>query len=131
MTKYPLLLFEHAENDYIELTTDLGVAGIIVIGCMAAVYVARVVNEWQKRHDLFVKSVVTGGIASFVAISVHSFTDFNTRIPANAMLLTIILAMTHATVFNVNKSSISAGRVGDEQGQKKRLSLTDSEGPRV
>ena len=127
-TKYPVLQFEHAENDYIELVTDCGLAGLIVIGCMVAVYMTTLVKAWQRRHDLFVKCIVTGGIGSSVAIAIHSFTDFNTRIPGNAMLLTVILAMTYATVLNVNKSSTSSGLVADAQGQKEQMSLPGSQG---
>ena len=91
-------LFDHAENDYLEIVTDMGVAGFFIIIGMAFVFSYSVTKAWRKRHDNFIKCIVAGGMSSCVAIAVHSFTDFNLRIPANMMLLTVIAAITYSSV---------------------------------
>ena len=91
-------LFDHAENDYMEIVTDMGVAGFFIIIGMAFVFSYSVTKAWRKRHDNFIKCIVAGGMSSCVAIAVHSFTDFNLRIPANMMLLTVIAAITYSSV---------------------------------
>ena len=91
-------LFDHAENDYLEIVTDMGIAGFIIIIGMVSVFSHSVIKAWRKRHDNFIKCIVTAGMSSCVAIAVHSFTDFNLRIPANMMLLTVIAAITYSSV---------------------------------
>ncbi len=101
-TGNPQFLFEHAENDYIEILTDSGVAGFVLIAGMVCTYLYSVIKRWRIRHDNYVKCIVAGGISSCMALAVHGLTDFNMRIPANAMLLTIIAAMTYSLVFHVS-----------------------------
>ncbi|MBI5204613.1 MAG: O-antigen ligase family protein [Nitrospirae bacterium] len=102
-TKYSQFLFEHAENDYIEILTDTGFAGFTVVISMVIVFFCAVIKAWRRRHNIFVKCMVAGGLSSCVAIAAHSFTDFNMRIPANALLLTVIAALTYAAVYNVRE----------------------------
>ena len=52
---------------------------------------------------MFGKCIGAGGLASFVAIATHSFTDFNLHIPANALLFAVITALTYAALFNVTE----------------------------
>jgi len=59
-----------------------------------------------------VKCMAAAGLASCVAIAVHSFTDFNMRIPANALLLTVIAALTYATL-NIEQRVMS--NISNEQ----------------
>ncbi|OHE24436.1 MAG: hypothetical protein A2Z43_03645 [Syntrophobacterales bacterium RBG_19FT_COMBO_59_10] len=101
-TKMPLLLFDHAHNDYLEIATDTGVIGVLFAAGMALAFFLPVSRRWRKKHGMFGKCIGAGGLASCAAIAMHSFTDFNLRIPANALLLTVISAATYAAVFNVS-----------------------------
>lgn len=101
-TRHSGFLFEHAENDYIEILTDTGIIGFIIVIGMACLFFFSVIKAWRLRRNIFVKSIVAGGLSSCVAIAAHSFTDFNLRIPANALLLTIVAAITYAAVFNIS-----------------------------
>ncbi len=100
-TKHPLLLFEHAENDYLELLIETGLAGFAAFLAAAGVFLYALYRRWRERHNAFVVCAGVGGMASFAAMAVHSFTDFNMRVPANALLMTIIAAATYAAVFNI------------------------------
>jgi O-Antigen ligase len=100
-TSYANVRFEHAENDYLELLTDTGLAGLCILAGLLAVHFYSVLKAWRLRHDPFVVSFAAGGLASCVALSVHSLFDFNLHVPANALLLTIIVALTYAAVYNV------------------------------
>jgi len=103
-TKYPTILFEHAENDYVEFLTDMGLAGFALIAGLLYVYFRSTISAWRKRRDPFVKSIVLGGLASCSALVAHGLMDFNMRVPANALLLTVIAGMTYAAVRNVGRS---------------------------
>lgn len=103
-TRHPQLIFDHAHNDYIEALTDTGFLGFLIIAGMVITFFHTVIRRWRIRHNTFVKYIGIGGISSCVAMVVHSFTDFNIRIPANALLLTTIAAITYAAIYNVSSS---------------------------
>lgn len=102
-TKYPQLLFDHAHNDYIEILTDTGFVGFIIVAGIIIIFFSTVIRRWKARHNTFAQCIGIGGISSCVAIAAHSFTDFNLHIPANALLLTVIAAITYAAVYNVKE----------------------------
>ncbi len=126
-SKYPLVTFEHAENDYVELLVETGALGAAAFAALIILFFYVTIGKWRSRHGGFVKCMALGGLSSCAAILVHSLTDFNMRIPANAMTLTVIAAATYATLFNV------PGRLGAEgepkaepgrrQGRKYPLSV--------
>jgi hypothetical protein len=95
-TKHSTLLFEHAENDYLEQLTDTGLAGVSLLVMLMIIFFRDTVRNWRRCSRPSAKAVGAGGIAACVAIAVHSMTDFNMRIPANALLLTLVAAMTYA-----------------------------------
>lgn len=98
-TKYPRLLFDHAHNDYLELATDTGAAGVLLAVAMTALLVVPLLRRWRNKRGRFGTCLGAGGICSCAAIAVHSGTDFNLHIPANALLLTVIVALTRAAIF--------------------------------
>lgn len=110
------LFFEHAENDYIETLADSGVIGLlIVIGLLFAFFLTAF-KAWKRRHDKYVVLMVASGISSCMAIAIHSLTDFNLRIPANALTLTVIAALTHSMLFHLNSSKTPHKlRAGNEE----------------
>jgi O-antigen ligase len=101
-TRYTTFRFEHAENDYLETATDLGIAGLTLFLALVVSFFGTTVKLWRQRKNTFVTCMTAGSLASCVAIAVHGATDFNLRIPANAMLLTVAAATAYATVKNVH-----------------------------
>jgi O-antigen ligase len=102
-TTMPRHLFDHAHNDYVEIITDTGVVGLLLGAGMALVFFRMSFRRWRQKHGMFGKCIGAGGLASFVAITAHSFTDFNLHIPANALLFAVISALTYAALFNVTE----------------------------
>ncbi len=101
-SKYPHLYFEHPENEYLEILVETGIVGFAAFWGLVIVYFSSVLKRWRERHNAFVVAITVGGISSCAAIMIHGLTDFNMRIPANAMLLTVIAAATYAAVFKVH-----------------------------
>jgi O-antigen ligase len=92
-TAFPNLLVDHAHCDYLEVVSELGVpGGILVFGSIFWILV-RAVRRYRKAEDRFDTAVCLGCIGSVVAILVHSLADFNLYIPANALVFTVILAL--------------------------------------
>lgn len=55
-------------------------------------------DHLKKRNDPFIMGIAIGGIIGVISISLHSIVDFNTHIPANAFLLSILLGITTVAV---------------------------------
>jgi O-antigen ligase len=106
-TTMPRLLFDHAHNDYVELVTDTGIVGLLLGAGMALLFFRMAFRRWRQKHGMFGKCIGAGGLASFVAIAAHSFTDFNLHIPANALLFAVISALTYAALFNVTDGKVN------------------------
>lgn len=106
-----LLLYTHAHNDYLELMTDAGIAGFCLTLSLILIFFISLYRAWRLRHNKFAICVGAGGLTSFVAIGIHSITDFNLHIPANALLLSVIAGITYASVFNLPAGNGSSAPV--------------------
>lgn len=83
----------HAHNDYIEFVFDTGLPGIVVIMMFLGLYFLR----WPSllRHanwGTFTFMQVGAGIG-LLLIALHSLTDFNLHIPANAIYFALLAAV--------------------------------------
>ncbi|MEW6456132.1 MAG: O-antigen ligase family protein [Acidobacteriota bacterium] len=84
---------DHAHNDYLELLAESGLIGGGSLILFAFGAVGYFFMKWVKRRDYFIKGVILGCILGIVAILIHSITDFNLRIPANAVYFITLYAL--------------------------------------
>jgi O-antigen ligase/Flp pilus assembly protein TadD len=85
--------YTYAHSDFLELLSEVGIVGFVlfmVCGLWSMVYLFR---RYRERHDPWVVGISLCIFGSLTAIFIHSFTDFNLHIPANAILLVSILAL--------------------------------------
>jgi O-antigen ligase len=92
-TAFPGQFVNHAHNDYLEIASDIGLPMAIVLFASIFFIFARTVRAFFRTKGLFERSVALGCAGSIVAILLHSFTDFNLYIPANALLFSTILGL--------------------------------------
>lgn len=93
---------QFAHNDYLNALCDWGAVGLVVLlGCCALVYVG-VLKTWpfvrKQPNELGSMrsnkgALVFGASFSILAILLHSFTDFNLHIPANAMVVVVLAGL--------------------------------------
>ena len=84
---------DHAHNDYLEIVAEAGLIGggaLIVFAFGFAVYLFL---SWLKRRDYFVRGVGLGCLMGIVSILLHSLTDFNLHITANAVYFVALYAL--------------------------------------
>jgi O-antigen ligase len=92
------LYYDHAHNDYVELLSENGVLGLVIVMVGIIVFFGKTVAKWRERRDTYAKGITLGGICGVIAIFNHSFTDFNLHIPANALFFSLILGLTFNAV---------------------------------
>jgi tetratricopeptide (TPR) repeat protein len=104
--------YTYAHSDFLELLSEIGIIGfslVVACGLWTVVYLFR---RFRQRHDPWVVGMSLCVFGSLVAIFLHSFIDFNLHIPANAVLLTVILAL-FVSILQVDNHSpeVAHGRV--------------------
>jgi len=88
---------DHAHNDYVEILTDLGLVGVVLLLCFCFSFFRSVLPAWKKRRSGQARLICCGAFSGLSAIFFHSFTDFNLAIPANGLYLMLLLAILAAT----------------------------------
>jgi O-antigen ligase len=83
----------YAHNDYLNITAELGLlfvpaAVMLIFQCFRAGFRKLKSRSRQKS------GIALGCMAAIFAIMVHSLSDFNLYIPANAVLFTVLSALT-------------------------------------
>ena len=73
----------------------------------------KVTAKWLKRHDPFAASPALAGMTAVFAMLIHSLTDFNLHIPANAIATVTVLAITLNAVH-----VMASGRSSNDQSER-------------
>jgi hypothetical protein len=84
---------DHAENDYLEALGEGGVAAGLLFIAFAWTIVARGWRSIRDEPHRGPRALRTGALAGIVALLVHSAFDFNLRVPANALLFALLVAL--------------------------------------
>jgi len=92
-TAFPGQFVNHAHNDYLELTSDIGLPAALILFASILFILWHTVRTFFRTEGLFERSVALGCVGSIVAILLHSLTDFNLYIPANALLFSTVLGL--------------------------------------
>ena len=79
-------------NDYLHFVSE---TGLPLIAVMAWMMVALFIRGFKKLNNpsRLVRGITLGTMSGITAILVHSISDFNLHIPANAILFTILAAL--------------------------------------
>ncbi len=95
------VLRRYAHNDYLHFISETGILFIPIMIFTLFVFFRSGFQKLKSRSRQK-KGFALGAMAGVLAILIHSFSDFNLNIPANALLFTILAAV--ATV-NVSRNS--------------------------
>ena len=79
--------FTYAHNDYLQLFSELGVLGFLLIAVLMLSIMWRALRVASQPHDRTAGFLALGCVGALTSIGIHSFADFNTYIPANAVVL--------------------------------------------
>ncbi len=85
--------YTHAHSDILQVLSETGIIGFLLTAVCGILFFAQGFKQFNSRHNPWVIGMCIGVFGSLTSIFIHSFTDFNLHIPANAILLLIILAL--------------------------------------
>lgn len=100
---------DHAHCDYLEVATELGLPGaFFVFG--AIFWILRLTfRRCKKDFADYDKATSLACLGSIAAILLHSLTDFNLYIPANALIFVIILALAWPSANQEENPAVARG----------------------
>ncbi len=81
-----------AHNDYLHFTSEVGLPLIAIFAWMVIALYRKGFKK-IKNHSRLVRGTTLGALSGITAILVHSISDFNLHIPANALLFTVLVAI--------------------------------------
>ena len=84
---------DHAHNDYVEFAAETGLVGAVLLFAPITYLLVRMIVAFVTDARRYRPSVLLGCIGSVLAILLHSATDFNLQIPANALILAVVLGI--------------------------------------
>lgn len=83
----------HAHNDYLEIASDLGIPAAALFFGSTGALLARAARKAASSEVNFERAMALGCLGSIAGILLHSLTDFNLYIPANALVFSLILGL--------------------------------------
>ena len=93
-TFHMLGLVTHAENDFLQLASEVGLIGfgllltLFLYIFLKAISRIRLLPNWEPQRYIGI-----GGLIGILALMFHSMVERNLQIPSNAFLYTLILAI--------------------------------------
>jgi hypothetical protein len=95
--KYPgediRLHFDHTHNDYLQFFIEYGLLGCLPLLAFVLLALWRALQALWRRESLYRNGVGFGAAMGILALAIHSVTDFNLQIPANAATLVVLCAI--------------------------------------
>jgi putative inorganic carbon (HCO3(-)) transporter len=91
--------YDHVHNDYMQIATDTGVPGLVMLGAIVLLSFFAAVLALSRRRDPLARGIAFGVVMGVTALAIHSTVDFNLQIPANAFIFTVLLALGWLSLF--------------------------------
>ena len=84
---------DHAHNDYLEFAADTGLVGMALLFLPIFYLCCRMIISFVTDPRRYRPAVTLGCIGSTLGMLIHSATDFNLQIPANALIFAVVLGI--------------------------------------
>ena len=123
--------YDFAHNDYMQVTTETGMLGLGLCGAVVLLALWQALSALRRRRDPLMRGTAFAVAMAICWLAIHSSVDFNMQIPANALTLTVLLAMAWIAASLDSEGSRSArtsqaagqGNAAPAQGQASSLRL--------
>lgn len=85
--------YQHAHNDYLEFALELGLPATLLLALLVLLTLREAVLVLQLRHTPLYRGAAFAVVMAVSWMAIHSLTDFNMQIPANATTFATLLAV--------------------------------------
>jgi O-antigen ligase len=85
--------FDHAHNDFIQFAVELGLLGSLPLAAFMLLALWYALRALWQRKSVYRSGAGFGAAMGIIALLIHSSTDFNLQIPANAATLVVLCAI--------------------------------------
>jgi O-antigen ligase len=87
-------LVSHAENDYLQLASEVGIIGLGLLSVLFSYLISRAFSGIRSLSDREPgRYIAIGGLVGILALMLHSLVERNIQVPANAFLYTFMFAL--------------------------------------
>jgi O-antigen ligase len=84
---------EHAHDDYLEVLSETGFPGAVLFFLPVFYLFFKMTASFMDDSRRFRRAVTLGCVGSTLAMLIHTALDFNLQIPANALILAVVLGI--------------------------------------
>lgn len=125
--------YDHAHNDYVQLATETGLVGLGLCALVVLLALWQALHAMRRRNPLMLGTAFAVTMA-ICWLAIHSTVDFNMQIPANALTMTVMLALAWSAAALRNDASgrtpkpqapmpqaLGQGNAAPAQGQARSL----------
>ncbi len=91
--------YDHAHNDYAQFASESGILGFAILGAFVVASLAAALLAQWRRRDPLMRGMAFACVMGTTSLLIHSWTDFNLQIPANAVLFMVTLALGWIALF--------------------------------
>ncbi|MBV1930649.1 MAG: O-antigen ligase family protein [Porticoccaceae bacterium] len=94
--------FDHAHNDYLQFAIEFGLIGLLPLAAFVLLGFYHAFKALWRRDSLYRSGVGFGAAMGMLSLMIHSSTDFNLQIPANAATFVILCAIAVLAKYHIN-----------------------------
>ncbi len=87
------MFYDHTHSDLLEFPIELGVVGTLPLLLLFLLSLGMAIRVQLRRHNRFYRAMGFSVTMALIAIGLHSSSDFNLQIFANAATFVCLMAM--------------------------------------
>jgi O-antigen ligase len=99
------LHFDHAHNDVLQFVIEYGAIGSLPLFAFVGLSLWYALAAMRKRESLYRSGIGFGSAMAIVSLMIHSFTDFNLQIPANAATFMVVCGLAVTAHYHKGRAS--------------------------
>jgi putative inorganic carbon (HCO3(-)) transporter len=85
--------YKQTHNDYLQFATEVGVVGLVLLGCIVVPSFLMAVMAQYKRKDPLMRGMSFAAMMGIIAMLIHATVEFNFQIPPNAGMFVVLLGL--------------------------------------
>ena len=113
--------YKEAHNDYLQLFAETGIIGLVLVILLIVMFYTITFFSYNKQTNVNVRILGAGGLSGMTTMVVHSLVDFNMQIPANALIFSMVSAITWVIVTSPISSNVNSDRERNERVRVRKV----------